>query len=88
MGLKRTKIDYDGLYVKYNIRLIFKFFSQVHGVYYRQTFASVEKMDSIKLFLAIATSKQWEMHHMDVKSDFIHGECNASILNPFSLKGT
>ena len=33
-----------------------------------------QKMDSIRLVLAISTSKQWEVHHMDVKSDFIHGD--------------
>ena len=30
-------------------------------------------MDSIRLALAIAASKQWEVHHMDVKCDFING---------------
>ena len=30
-------------------------------------------MDSIRLVLAIVASKHWEVHHMDVKSDFIHG---------------
>ena len=36
-------------------------------------------MDSISLVLAIATSKRWEMHHMDVKSDFIHCEIHEEI---------
>ena len=40
---------------------------------YHETFAPVEKMDSIRLVLAIAASKNWEVHHMDVKSDCIHG---------------
>ena len=31
-------------------------------------------MDSIRLVLAIVASKRWEVHHMDVKSEFIHGE--------------
>ena len=29
-------------------------------------------MDSIRLVLAISASKHWEVHHMDVKSAFIH----------------
>ena len=33
----------------------------------------MEKMDSIRLVLANAASRQWEVHHMDVKSLFIHG---------------
>ena len=74
-----TNMDVDGLYVKYNPMLVSKVFSQVHGVEYIETFAPVAKMDSIRLALAIATSKQWEVHHMDVKSDFIHGDLHEDI---------
>ena len=51
-----------------------KGFSQVQVIYYNETFAPVAKMDSIRLVLVIAASKQWEVHHMDVKSAFIHGD--------------
>ena len=47
--------------------MVAKGFSQVQGVDYHETFARVEKMDSTRLVLAIATSKHWEVHHMDVK---------------------
>ena len=56
-----------------------KFLSQVHGVDYIETFSPVEKMDSIKLVFASVASKQWEVHHMDVKSDFIHDELHKEI---------
>ena len=56
-----------------------KFFSQVQGVDYHETFAPVAKMDSIRLVLAIAASKHWEVHHMDVKSAFIHGYIHEEI---------
>ena len=46
---------------------------------YTYTFAPVAKMDSIKLVLAIAVSKHSEVHHMDVKSEFIHGEIQEEI---------
>ena len=46
---------------------------------YHDTFALVAKMDSIRLVLAISTSKQWEVHHMDVKSVFIHGAIHEEI---------
>ena len=39
---------------------------------YHDTFAPVAKMDSIRLVLAISTSKHWEVHHMDVKLSFMH----------------
>ena len=36
-------------------------------------------MDSIRLALAIAASKQWEVHHMDVKCAFLNGDLNEEI---------
>ena len=53
--------------------MVAKFFYHVQGVEYHQTFVAVAKMDSIRLVLAIVASKNWDVHHMDVKSDFIHG---------------
>ena len=46
---------------------------------YHETFALVAKMDSIRLVLAISASKHWEVHHMDVKSAFIHGDIHDEI---------
>ena len=56
-----------------------KGFSQVQGVNYHETFAPVSKMDSIRLVLAISASKHWEVHHMDVKSAFLHGDIHEEI---------
>ena len=70
----RTNMADDGSDMSYNAILVSKGFFKFHGVDYTETFASVAKMDSIRLFLAIITSKRWEVHHMDVKSDLIHGE--------------
>eukprot|EP00253_Pinus_taeda_P016540 PITA_16540 len=36
-------------------------------------------MDSIQLVLAIAASRKWEVHHMDVKSAFLHGDLKEEI---------
>ena len=46
---------------------------------YHETFAPVAKMDSIRLVLAISTSKHCEVHHMDVKSAFLHGYIHEEI---------
>ena len=65
--------------MKYKAILVSKLFSKVHVVDYTEIFSLVAKMDSIRLVLAIATSKQWEVHHMDVKSAFIHGDIHEDI---------
>ena len=36
-------------------------------------------MDSIRLDLAIAASKQWEVHHMYVKCAFLNGDLTEDI---------
>ena len=59
--------------------MVAKGFSRVQGVEYHETFAPVAKMDSIRLVLAISSSMHWEVHHMDVKSSFIHGDIHEEI---------
>ena len=75
----RTKVAVDGSNIEYKARLVSKFFSQVQGVEYTETFVPIAKMDSIRLVLAIVASKRWEVHHMDVNSAFIHGEIHEEI---------
>ena len=75
----KTKFADDGSPLKYKEILFTKGYSQVHGIDYNETFAPVEKMDSIRLGLAIAASKQWEVHHMDVKCAFLNGDINEDI---------
>ena len=69
----------DGQISRYKSKLIAKGFQQVHGIDYDETFASVAKMDSIQLALAIATTKGWEFHQMDVKNAFLHGDLSKDI---------
>ena len=71
MGIQE-KINFDGSLVNYKSRLVAKGFSQFQGIDYSETFTPVAKMDSIRLVLAIASSKQLEVHHMDLKSTFLH----------------
>ena len=59
--------------------MVAKGYSQVHGIDYNETFAPVEKMDSIRLSLAIPALKQWEVHHMDVKRAFLNGDLTEDI---------
>jgi hypothetical protein len=46
---------------------------------YTKTFSPVAKMDSIRVVLAIAAPKRWEVHHMDVKRALLHGDLDEEI---------
>ena len=75
----KTKIASDGTTTKYKARLVAKGYSQVQGLDYNETFTPVARIDSIRLVLAVAFSKRWEVHHMDVKSAFLHGDLKEEI---------
>ena len=36
-------------------------------------------MESIRLVLVVASSKRWEVHHIDVKRAFLHGDLEEDI---------
>ena len=48
-------------------------FSQVEGVDYDETFASVARYTSIRALISIAAEMGWEIHQMDVKTTFLNG---------------
>jgi hypothetical protein len=64
---------------RYNAILVAKGFQQIHGIDYDETFSPVSNMESIHLDLAIATVNGWEVHHMDVKNDFLQGDLSEEI---------
>lgn len=39
---------------------------------FTETFASVTRHDTIKLFLVLAGQLRWKVHHYDVKSAFLN----------------
>lgn len=59
---------------KYKARLVAKGFGQKVGIDYGETFASVMKMDSIRIILSLATWYNLSMVHLDVKTAFLYGE--------------
>ena len=75
----KTKFYSHGSPLKYKAILVSNVFYQFQGIHYNETFVIVTKMNSIRLVLAIATFKQWEVHHMDVKIDFLHGDMKEKI---------
>jgi hypothetical protein len=48
-------------------------FSQVEGVEYDETFASIARYTSIRVVISIATEMGWKIHQMDVKTAFLSG---------------
>ena len=52
---------------------------QENGLDYEETFALVAKMTTVRTILAIASSKSWPLHQMDVKNAFLHVDLREEI---------
>nr|GEX28775.1 ribonuclease H-like domain, reverse transcriptase, RNA-dependent DNA polymerase [Tanacetum cinerariifolium] len=82
IGLKwvfKTKRDANGNIVKHKARLVAKGYIQEHGIDFEEIFALVARMETIRLLLAIAANNKWEVHHLDVKSAFLHGDLKEEV---------
>jgi hypothetical protein len=53
-------------------RLIAQGFQQQEGIDFTKTFAPVIKWATICTVVALATAQQWTVHHMDVRTAFLH----------------
>lgn len=70
----KTKFNEVGQVDKYKARLVAKGYSQQRGIDFSETFAPVTRMETVRMILALAAFRGWEIFQMDVKSAFLHGE--------------
>ncbi|WVZ58297.1 hypothetical protein U9M48_008580, partial [Paspalum notatum var. saurae] len=59
--------------VRNKVRLEAQGFCQKEGIDYEETFASVARLEAIRILLAFAASKGFKLQQMDVKSAFLNG---------------
>jgi hypothetical protein len=69
----KNKQGEDGEVVRNKARLVDQGYSQVEDLDFGETFAPVARLEAIRILLAFAASKGFELYQMDVKSDFLNG---------------
>nr|GEY18901.1 ribonuclease H-like domain, reverse transcriptase, RNA-dependent DNA polymerase [Tanacetum cinerariifolium] len=81
-GLKwvfKTKRDAKGKIIKYKARLVAKGYVQEPGIDFDEVFAPVARIETVRLILALAAYRGWQVHHLDVKSAFLHGDLKEEV---------
>ena len=53
--------------------LVAQGFTQVEGLDFRETYAPVARLESIRILIAYATNHDFKLYQMDVKSAFLNG---------------
>jgi hypothetical protein len=74
-----VKLRSNGSLECYKARLVALGNKQEYGVDYEETFSPVAKMTTVRTILAIAASQSWQLHQMDVKNAFLHGDLHEEI---------
>ena len=69
----------DGSIEKYKARFVARGFSQKEGIDYEENFALIARYTSVRAVLAIAASKGWKVHQMDVKTTFLNGKITEEV---------
>ena len=75
----KVKQDVNSTFSKYKARLVVKGFRQKKGVDFNEILSPVVKMSSIRTMLSLATTLDFEVEKMDVKTNFLHGNLEEEI---------
>nr|GEV04162.1 hypothetical protein [Tanacetum cinerariifolium] len=75
----KIKLDeYDDV-LKNKVRLVAKGYRQKEGIEFEESFASVSRIEAIRIFIANSASKNMTIYQMDVKTAFLNGELKEEV---------
>ena len=69
----KNKLDEASNVVRNKARLVAQGYNQMEGIDFEETFAPVARLESIRILIAFACSKNFKLYQMDVKSAFLNG---------------
>ena len=67
--------------VWYKARLVAKGYVKKICINYKEVFARVARMETIRVLLALAAQEGCQVHHMDIKSAFLNGELEEEVFS-------
>jgi len=78
----------DGSIQRFKARLVARGDMQRDGVDYEHIFSATLRLESLRIILAIAASKDLEIHQMDISNAFLNAECDRDIIMRLPAMGS
>nr|GEZ83851.1 hypothetical protein [Tanacetum cinerariifolium] len=77
--LFKNKNDEENMVIQNKSRLVVRGYRQEEGIDFVESFASVSRMEAIRIFLAYVAHKSFTVFQMDVKTAFLHGSLKEDV---------
>ena len=75
----KIKYNSNGSIKCYKVRLIAIGYTQIKDLDYKETFAPVAKLTTIRCLLSVVVTRGWSLHQMDVQNNFLHGDLQEKV---------
>lgn len=75
----RNKLNEQGQVTRSYERLVCKGYSQVEGIYFKETFAPVARMEATRMFLVFSTYNNFKVYQINVTSPFLNVELEEEV---------
>nr|GEY43327.1 retrovirus-related Pol polyprotein from transposon TNT 1-94 [Tanacetum cinerariifolium] len=75
----KVKLDELGGILKNKARLVSRGYRQEEGIYFKESFAPVARLEAIRIFLTYVAHKNMVIYQMDVKTAFLNGNLREEV---------